>query len=94
MDANKHQNTLVGRKIVAVRATTEAEQEAAGWFESGIIIHLEDGTILSVEQDEEGNGPGFLSWNDANRYGWINSIGHLVLLGEMSDDADGEADSG
>lgn len=47
---------LIGRTIVRVRPTTEAEAAVFG-FRAAVIV-LSDGTQLIAIQDDEGNGPG------------------------------------
>jgi len=47
---------LVGGRIKAVRASTKQESDE---FEVP-IIELEDGHIIAVMSDQEGNGPGAL----------------------------------
>jgi len=55
-------NTIVGRKIVAVRPITQGEVDREGWSDWGRlnvpVIVLDDGAILFPSRDEEGNGPG------------------------------------
>jgi hypothetical protein len=52
------QKTLLGRRIVAARYTTPQEQSEWGWFEKGIILQFDNGTIGIVQADEEGNDAG------------------------------------
>lgn len=47
---------LVGGKIKAIRASTKRESEEF----TVPVIELEDGHIVSVMSDQEGNGPGAL----------------------------------
>jgi len=52
---------IVGQKIVAVRAMTDAELAENYWHgERGTAIELENGTVLFPSRDDEGNGPGRL----------------------------------
>lgn len=51
---------LVGRRIVAVRWLTQAEVETLGWYQSAIVLHLDDGTVLWPSRDDEGNDAGAL----------------------------------
>jgi hypothetical protein len=49
---------LVGRKIVAARYTTPEEQTNWGWFDPGIILEFDNGTLGIIQADEEGNDAG------------------------------------
>jgi len=49
---------VVGRKIVLARWTTKQENEMLMWDQSGLLLQLEDNTLLIFSQDDEGNGPG------------------------------------
>lgn len=51
---------LEGRTIARVRYITEDEMKSLYWFESGIILELDDGTLIYPSRDDEGNGPGAL----------------------------------
>ena len=55
-------DSLVGLRIAALRAMTEAEMLAEGWVSYGpvTVLVLEDGTKLYAAKDAEGNGPGAL----------------------------------
>ena len=54
--------TLVGRRIVEVRAMSKSELEAEGWPADEIapVLVLDSGTVVVPSRDEEGNGPGAL----------------------------------
>ena len=54
------QARLVGRTIVAVSYTSAQEVESFGWYARGLSLELDDGTLLILSQDDEGNGPGAL----------------------------------
>lgn len=56
----KAQELLVGRRIVAVGYTNDAELDAWGWGARGLVLDLDDGAKVFVMQDDEGNGPGAL----------------------------------
>ena len=80
---------LIGRKIVGVRATTKQERDDSDWYGDGLILTLDDGTLLSVDQDEEGNGPGFMTYtapksDGKGSFGWIKPDGTLAQMGEYS----------
>ena len=64
--------TVVGRRIVAVRAMTKDELEAEGWLpdEAVPVLVLDDGSVLFPSRDEEGNGPGALFGATADRKGF------------------------
>ena len=66
------QVTLVGRRIVEVRAMSTRELEAEGWppDETVPVLVLDDGTILFPSRDEEGNGPGALFGATARKQGF------------------------
>jgi hypothetical protein len=55
---------LVGRRIVSAYYMTDADADAFGWYERGLVLKLDDGTELLVFGDDEGNGPGALAWTD------------------------------
>lgn len=52
---------LVGRKIIAVRYMTAAEQQHVGWHRSPVVLQLDDGTLLFPQSDDEGNDAGALA---------------------------------
>ena len=56
----KELNSLVGRKIVAVNTIQ---------WGCGIapLLHLDDGTLIIVSSDEEGNDAGTLVWQNPNK---------------------------
>jgi hypothetical protein len=51
---------LVGRTIKSLFYMGEEDVEAMGWYESGIVLVLDNGVQVVVQQDPEGNGPGSL----------------------------------
>lgn len=55
-------DALVGRKIMAVRYMSHEEAERLGWEARGIVLQLDNGLLIFPAQDDEGNGPGALSW--------------------------------
>ena len=54
--------TLVGRRIVEVRAMTQRELDVERWYADGFmpVLVLDDGTAIFPSRDGEGNGPGVL----------------------------------
>lgn len=56
--ARKH---LKGRTIVDAFYCSEEDQKSLDWFESGVVLVLDDGTQLIAQADDEGNGPGALA---------------------------------
>ena len=55
---------LVGRKIVKVKwLSPEKSEEYFGWDAQPCEIHLDNGTILSPSQDDEGNDAGAIFTN-------------------------------
>jgi len=54
--------TLVGCRIVAVRAMDAHELAAEGWddHETVPVLVLDNGVIVYPSRDDEGNGPGAL----------------------------------
>lgn len=51
---------LIGKKIVNVRPLSPKEIDALGWSH-GLVIELEDGTLLCPQRDDEGNDAGTVS---------------------------------
>lgn len=49
---------LLGKKIVMVRYMTEEEMQETGFQNVGIVIELNDGTIIWPTSDNEGNNSG------------------------------------
>lgn len=49
---------VVGRTITNVRWMTKREMEDHMWYQKGVILELDDGSIIYPSQDDEGNGPG------------------------------------
>ena len=64
--AEKAANVLLGRKIVRVRYVTEQEMRDLYWNQSGVVMELDNGTLVYPSQDDEGNGPGALFTSDEN----------------------------
>ena len=60
---------LVGLTIERVTYTQEEDMEDRGWHQAGVQLHLDDGTVIVVQRDSEGNGPGSLDiyHQDKNR---------------------------
>jgi hypothetical protein len=52
---------LVGRKIVAVEYLSKETCDALDWWESGVVLILDNGSEVLVQADDEGNGPGALN---------------------------------
>ena len=63
---------LVGRKIVKA-----SYEDTFGDGNLGIIFELDDGTLVTVSRDDEGNGPGALFIDNApkGRNGGLPVIG-------------------
>jgi hypothetical protein len=57
---------LKGRTIVDVRYLNAMEVEEMGWYRSGLMLFLDNGSQVMVQQDDEGNGPGALSVTTSN----------------------------
>lgn len=51
---------LLNRKIVDVRYLLPEEMESLGWYESCVVMVLDDGNMIYPSQDDEGNGAGAL----------------------------------
>ena len=73
-------NYPVGLKIVAFRRLTAKEAEAQGWDEGkwqwndGVVLELEDGSLLMPSADWEGNKAGAMFATYKNRplaMGWV-----------------------
>lgn len=56
--------SLLGRKIVSVRAMTKTETRQFGWElrEPGAVFFLDDGSWFVPMMDDEGNAPGALAY--------------------------------
>jgi hypothetical protein len=52
---------LVGLTITKVSYTGDEDMEMCGWHQAGVQLHLDDGTVMIVQQDDEGNAPGSLA---------------------------------
>ena len=58
---NKH---LVGRKIIKVKWLHPKEtEEVFGWSQQPCEIYLDNGTVLTPSQDDEGNDAGAIFTN-------------------------------
>ena len=55
--AKKH---LVGRKIVRARYLDNEEAEHLGWYHRSVLLELDDGSIVFMSKDDEGNDAGAL----------------------------------
>ena len=55
---------LIGRTIVSVRALTKEELDEMDWYGFAPVLVLDDGTEVTVSQDDEGNGPGRLFFDN------------------------------
>jgi hypothetical protein len=53
---------LLGKKIVMVRYMTEEEMQETGFQNVGIVIELNDGTIIWPTSDNEGNNSGAIHY--------------------------------
>ena len=56
--------SLLGRKIVDVRAMTKVEMAQFGWElrEPGAVFFFDDGSWFVPMRDDEGNAPGALAY--------------------------------
>jgi len=61
---------LIGKKIVSFRYMTKKELKREGWDDyKGVVLVLDDGTLIYPSRDEEGNGPGELfGYKDGNTF--------------------------
>ena len=58
---------LLGKKIVKIRWQTETEaHDLMGWHSRAVELHLDDGTIICPQRDDEGNDAGALLWINPN----------------------------
>ena len=55
--AKKH---LLNRKITAVRYLTKDEAKGLGWYQRSLLLQLDNGTIIFMSKDDEGNDGGAL----------------------------------
>ena len=53
-------DALVGRKIVKVEYMSKDNCKELDWYESGLVLILDNNTFVVVQCDDEGNGPGSL----------------------------------
>ncbi len=60
---DKVKNLLLGKKIILVRYMTDAELTQTGFNKRGIIIQLDDGTIIWPVKDDEGNDAGAIHYS-------------------------------
>jgi len=53
---------FVGAKLVLIRGAKQVELDDMYWddYHPTIVMFFDNGLSLTVSQDEEGNGPGFL----------------------------------
>ena len=59
----KAESILLDRKIVKIRWQTETEaHDLMGWHSRAVELHLDDGTIIVPQRDDEGNDAGALLW--------------------------------
>jgi hypothetical protein len=65
---------LVGKVIKSVRFMTKKEIEMNGWYNSTIVITLDDGVEIYPSQDEEGNDVGVLCLTHKNQFGLIPKL--------------------
>ncbi len=61
----KRKDPIIGQKVKQIRGLTAEELEVLGWeeappFEVATGVELENGTLLVMSRDAEGNGPGEL----------------------------------
>ena len=73
---NTDEITIIGQRITRIRMQTPAEQEAFAWYQPGPVIELQNGILLTIAQDPEGNGPG---WIDA---GTPDGKGGMIIIPE------------
>lgn len=83
MTENEFGPILIGRKVVDVRAMTQAEAKEEGWdIDLGnppIVVVFDDGTKLYASADEEGNGAGALfGENPDGRHFELGPVGDPV----------------
>ena len=60
---------LVGLTITKVAYTTDEDMDMCDWSEAGVQIFLDDGSILVIQRDDEGNGPGAIGIYHTKRKG-------------------------
>ncbi len=51
---------LRGRTIVHTLYMLPEQAEKMGWYKCGLVLFLDNGAQVFVQQDDEGNGPGAL----------------------------------
>ncbi len=69
-------NSLIGKKITAIRNMTDEEADDIPFGATAIIV-LEDGTEIWPQSDDEGNGMGTLVCMNPNEGDIINYIYHF-----------------
>ena len=63
-------DNIIGQKIVAIEALSDAECEELMWDRPATVIKLENGMRIFASRDDEGNGKGtlFTEHNGATGY--------------------------
>ena len=57
------ENILLNKKIVKITWQSETQaHESFGWHSRAVELHLDDGTIIVPQRDDEGNDAGALLW--------------------------------
>ena len=51
---------LVGRTTKRIRYLSDKEVEELGWYNSAVVLELDDGTAIWPSKDDEGNDAGAL----------------------------------
>ena len=59
---------LQGKTIKKVQYIDKADAEKNGWYKRGLLIQLDDDTILSILSDDEGNDMGVIEYYRNNEY--------------------------
>jgi len=66
----KAREVLLGRKIIAVNYLTEKDMENLGWYNAGVVIKLDDGTVFYPSTDDEGNDAGAIHYQKEGDNEW------------------------
>lgn len=69
---------LQGRTIVSADYLDDTECRNFGWDQKGIVLQLDDRSLVIVMQDPEGNGPGAIAVQKDN--GTETLLGPLVVF--------------
>jgi hypothetical protein len=71
VDARKK---LVGKRVVMVEYLDSDSASDLMWYKRPIIIHFDDGSFITPQQDDEGNDGGSLYYQKDDKFSIIPTI--------------------